>query len=62
MDMNKNYVPDCGTDNCNCKDCMFYAGTSHGAVRCLAEEELSKAAARPKKRGRKDKKENGSEN
>lgn len=45
MNMNKNYVPDCGTDNCNCKDCMFYAGTSHGAVRCLAEEELSKAAA-----------------
>ena len=46
--MNVNYkcVPGCGTDNCNCRDCMFYGGMSHGTVRCLAEEEVNKAAAK----------------
>ena len=62
MNVNFECVPDCGTDNCNCKECMFYGGMSHGAVRCLAEEEINKAAAKPRKRARKDKKENGSEN
>ena len=48
MNVNFECVPDCGTDNCNCKDCMFYGGMSHGAVRCLAEEKISKTVDKPR--------------
>lgn len=61
MNINYECVPDCGTDNCSCNKCIFYGGMSHGAVRCLAEESVSKAEAKPVNR-RERKKKNGSKN